>query len=58
MAKPKKTETEKMGVVSIGNAFDGMTLYGPFPIESCVGWAEKNLPHAEWCVVELHSNLD
>lgn len=45
----------QLHVVAVGNAFDGMTLYGPFDdSESAAGYAE----HAGGEAVDLHPATD
>jgi hypothetical protein len=41
-------------VVAIGNAFDGLVLYGPHKTAELANeWAERHARHDEWVVVEL-----
>jgi hypothetical protein len=42
-------------VVAVGNAFDGLTLYGPFNDEGeALRFAEDEISAAEWNVVLLN----
>jgi hypothetical protein len=41
-------------VVAVGNAFDGINLFGPFEdSEVAIAWAEHEHLEGEWNVVDL-----
>lgn len=47
----------RMGVIAAGNAFDGLTLYGPFPLSDCAVLAEKTFgSDSEWHVVIINQD--
>lgn len=47
--------TRELGyVVAVGNAFDGMSLFGPFDsTDDASDWAGTNLRNEEWLVVSI-----
>ena len=45
-----------MWLAAIGNAFDGITIYGPFEtVGDAAEYAEQHTPdYSDWNVVQLH----
>ena len=45
-----------MWIVAIGDAFDGITLYGPFDeCEDATEWADNHTEDREWTVVQINA---
>lgn len=46
-------------VVAVGNAFDGLTLYGPFNSEeAALNWADIGCRAEQWDIVRLNTADD
>jgi len=55
----RKRKVIKPAVISLGNAYDGLTLVGPFPsAQHANGYADEYYTHDEWHVVELEKVED
>jgi len=45
-------------IVSVGTAFDGLTVYGPFEdIDLATEWASENDNGEPWEIAEVHEAL-
>ena len=48
-----------MWAVAVGNPFDGMRFFGPFPgYELAQSWAERHIKDEEWWLVGLTPAYD